>query len=259
MKIIVLASGSSGNATYIETAAGVKILIDAGISYLQVSKRLKNQNVNLSTLDAIVITHEHTDHTKSLIRLLDKTKATLYINKSSFQNLDRSIKEGIDQYPICFIDAETRYQIKDLMFMPLALSHDAANTYGYILENEGKSLGYITDTGVVPLKYLPLLARMNALIIESNHDVEMLLNSSRHWSLKQRILSPYGHLSNQMCSEILKSVISEHTKYVVLAHISRECNTYDLAYESNLKELGGNGKFELLVATQEEELKAITL
>lgn len=259
MKIVVLASGSAGNATYIETAAGVKILIDAGVSYLQITKRLRNQNIKLETLDAIIITHEHTDHTKSLIRLLDKTKAMLYINKKSYKHLDRTIKDGIEHYPICFIEEETKYQIKDLMFMPLSLSHDAANTFGYILESEGKSLGYITDTGVVPIKYLPLLARMNVLIMESNHDVEMLLNSSRHWSLKQRILSPYGHLSNQMCSEILKSVISEHTKYVVLAHISRECNTYELAYDFNIKELSDKEKIEILVARQEEELKLISI
>lgn len=259
MKIVVIASGSSGNATYIETKAGVKILIDAGVSYAQIVKRLKNQGITLGSLDAIIISHEHTDHTKSLSVLLEETGATLYINKLSYNNLEAKILNSIEEYPITFIQEEVRYQIKDLMFMPLLLSHDAANTFGFVFENEGKSLGYITDTGVVPLKYLPILARMNVLIIESNHDVEMLMNSRRHWSLKRRILSPYGHLSNQMCSEILRSIISEHTKYVILAHISKECNSYELAYHHNIKNLKDEHQIELLVARQEEELEIITL
>jgi phosphoribosyl 1,2-cyclic phosphodiesterase len=258
MRIVVIASGSAGNATYIETD-GVKILIDAGVSYLQITSRLRHQNIELKELDAIIVTHEHTDHTKFLVSLLERTKANLYINEESYHALDPRISENLGNYPTFFIKEETRYKLKDLTFMPLQLSHDAVNTYGFVFESDGKTLGYITDTGIIPTKYLTLISRMNVLIIESNHDVEMLMNSNRHWSLKRRILSTQGHLSNKMCSEILKSVITDKTKYVVLAHISRECNTYELAYEYNNQQLKGPHTFELLVAKQDEELKAIEL
>lgn len=251
MKVIILASGSKGNATYIETSR-TKILIDAGLSYRQIKLRLANRGIEFNRLDAILITHEHIDHTRHLASLLEKTGAKLYIAKKSLQGIGQKNQPNPYFTEITYLSPDVRYQIKDLMFVPIALSHDARSTFGYLLKNEISSLAYITDTGHLPEKYDAILRQIQMLVIESNHDVEMLLTSSRTWDLKQRILSNEGHLSNQMCKEILNRIVSDQTKIVVLAHISEECNTYDLAYRESYDVTVPKG-IALYVAKQHEE------
>lgn len=251
MKVIILASGSKGNATYIETNQ-TKILIDAGISHRQVKLRLARQGIELNHLNAILITHEHIDHTGHLVSLLEKTRGKLYIAKKSLRGIGQRNQPNPYLHDINFINPDVKYQINDLTFVPITLSHDARNNYGFLLKNKDASLAYITDTGHLPEKYDAILKQIQMLIIESNHDVEMLLNSTRTWDLKQRILSNEGHLSNQMCKDILNRIVSDQTKIVVLAHVSEECNTYELAYQENYDATVPKG-ISLYVAKQHEE------
>lgn len=262
MKIVVLGSGSKGNSTYIETA-NTKILIDAGLSVLQVKNRLKNQNIDFNTLDAIFITHEHTDHICNLVSLLTKTKATLFIEENTYHEANIRLRNNLSFYPVKFIKADCRYNIGDLSIVPIELSHDTAYCMGYLVKELNtefnNSFASITDTGFIPKKYYKILSYINVILIESNHDVEMLLNSKRPWPLIKRILSDSGHMSNKQCCDHLKQFISNHNKIVILGHISEECNDYDLAYEFCKHEFNEQLPFTLKVAYQYTELPIITL
>ena len=231
MKIIVLASGSKGNATYIETNES-KILIDAGISYKQVKERLLTHNIELTTLDAILVTHEHTDHVAHLATIAKKTNSKIFISQESFENLSLNILNELSLNNTFYINVEKRYKINDITFVPIQLFHDTKNAFGYLFKINDMNIAYITDTGHVLPKYYTLLKQMNVLILESNHDVEMLLNSNRDYRLKQRILSNKGHLSNEECSNIVKEILNDNTKCIVLAHLSEECNTKEIALEN---------------------------
>lgn len=255
MHIIVLASGSKGNAIYIETT-NAKILFDTGISIKQIKTRLSKHNIEFNNLDAIFISHEHSDHTKHIVPILEKTNATLFINQVSFDYLGEAIKTKIINKKIFFIDKERKYSINDIIIVPIELSHDSKNIFGFLIKAENENIGIITDTGIVPEKYFCLLQKMNILFFESNHDIDMLLNSNRPWHLKQRILSPYGHLSNEDCANILSKIISEDTKCIVLSHLSDECNNPNIAYNVT-SEVLVNTNIKLLVASQDEEISIL--
>ena len=255
MHIVVLSSGSKGNAIYIETEH-TKVLFDVGISLKQIKERLLKHNIVFNDLNAVFISHEHTDHTKHIVPILEKTNAILFINQVSFDYLGEAIKTKIINKPIIFIDKERKYSINDIIVVPIELSHDSKNIFGFLIKAENYNIGIITDTGIVPDRYFNLLSKMNILFFESNHDVDMLLNSNRHWSLKQRILSPHGHLSNIECANLLSKIISPDTKCIILSHLSDECNDPQLAYDINYQVIS-NTNIKLLVASEKEEISIL--
>lgn len=260
MKITVLASGSKGNATYIETPK-TKILIDAGISFLQVRSRLKEENIELSTLDAIFISHEHTDHVMHLASILTRTKATLYMDEVSYNVFNKKNNNALISFPKVFLKNDCRYDLNDCFIVPISLSHDSASIHGFLCkeldEENNKTFASITDTGIIPEKYFPILKSINTLLIESNHDVDMLMTSRRPWPLINRILSKTGHLSNETCVMYLTKIVNQNTKNVILAHLSEECNEPSIAKNECYKTFGEKLPFELKVATQYQALPTI--
>lgn len=262
MKVVVLGSGSKGNTTYIE-AGSTKILIDAGISYLQIKNRLKNQGINLDKLDAIFITHEHTDHISNLVSLLKKTAATLYIHKDTYLFANNKLRGNLSAFTTKLIKADHKYDVGQLSIVPIELSHDTSNCLGFMVKELGiannHSFATITDTGYVPEKYYKILSFIKVILIESNHDEKMLLNSNRPWNLINRILSDHGHMSNAQCVDTLKKFVSKYNKIVILGHISEECNDYEYARKFLIKAFNGTLPFELKVAYQYEELPLIDL
>ena len=260
MKVTVLASGSKGNCTYIETPK-TKILIDAGISMLQIRSRLKTNNIELNKIDAIFITHEHADHVLYLASILCKTEAKLYIDKISYDVINKKTNNSLVQYPVVFIKDDCKYNFDDIFVVPIHLSHDAYASHGFLVkeddEKNNKSFGLITDTGIIPEKYFPILSSINTLMIESNHDVDMLMSSNRPWILIQRILSRKGHLSNETCVSYLSKIISNDTKNIILVHLSEECNDPNLALNEIYKTFGEKPKFNLMVAEQYNALPTI--
>ena len=255
MHIIVLSSGSKGNAIYIETK-NAKVLFDVGISLKQIKLRLAKHNIAFNDLDAVFISHEHSDHVKHIVPILEKTNASLFINQISFDYLGEAIKTKIINKKIFFIDKDRKYSINDIIVVPIELSHDSRNIFGFLIKAENENIGIVTDTGIVPEKYFPLLSKMNILFFESNHDIDMLLNSNRPWNLKQRILSPYGHLSNIECADILSRIISKDTKCIILSHLSEECNNPDIAFDVTNQVLTGTN-IKLLVAKESEEISIL--
>ncbi len=254
MKVTVLGSGSKGNATYIETKE-CKILIDAGLSYIETKKRLAIKGINLTTLDAVFITHEHIDHVAGLARIVSFTSANVFIHESSYYNMREIIRTKIPTKKVYFIEEQTKYQINDLVIVPIKVSHDAANCFGFLLKDQNGTYAHITDTGIIKSEYFSLLKGFDTILIEANHDLTLLENSNRPLYLIKRIASNKGHLSNVKCATYLSQIISPKTKRIILAHLSEECNEPSLAIDEVKKVFLDNLPFELLVANQHTPLE----
>lgn len=252
MKVSVLSSGSKGNTTYIETK-NTKILIDAGNSSKYILEKLQELNVNPNDIDAILITHIHVDHVKGLSVLLKKINPCVYMTEKMHPYLDY-----IENYTIIETDTIT---IKDIKVNVIKTSHDTDDSVGYIINNEGKSIVYITDTGYINRKYFDLLKNRNIYIMESNHDVEMLNNGKYPFELRQRILSDKGHLSNYDSAKYLSTFIGNNTKYILLAHLSEENNTQELAYDTLNERLNKENIHvdNIIIAKQNQETELINI
>ena len=252
MKVIVLSSGSKGNTTYIETEQA-RILIDAGNTCKYILNKLENYNIAPSSIDAILITHTHSDHIKGLPVLLKKINPCVYITKKMHPYL-----EYIENYHI--INEDT-IKINDMLIEVIKTSHDTEDSVGYIINNNDKSIVYITDTGYINKKYFDILKNRDIYIMESNHDIEMLNNSSYPFATRQRILSDKGHLSNYDSAKYLSNFIGEKTKYILLAHLSEENNTEELAYQTLTDRLiKENIQVEnIIITTQNKETEFINI
>ena len=241
MRTCVLASGSKGNCCYIETNE-TKILIDMGLNCVNTVKRLNEINVEPNEIDAIFITHTHTDHTEGLKVFTKKYKTKVYLTEKMYDEL----KDNVQEFEI--IGKET--YINDAKIISIKTSHDTNDSNGYIIENDDKSLVYITDTGYINIKNHKLLKNREIYILESNHDIDKLMNNPKYpYHIKQRILGDKGHLSNKDSAYNLKKFIGENTKYIVLAHLSEENNTEELALETLNKTLEQTNQ-EILIAQQ---------
>ena len=224
MKFTVLASGSKGNCTYIKTKSA-KLIIDAGITHRQMMRRLHNLNLDLDHLDGILITHEHTDHVKGLNVTLKHHEVPVYISRKTFDNIHFKSRENIDESLIKDVFAYEPFMINNLKITPFSVSHDAEDTMGYVLEEDGKKFVYVTDIGYLPKSDYPLLQNAHGYVFESNYDVTLLFTSNRPFYLKQRIDSVKGHMSNMDSAYNMSQLIGINTSHIILAHPSQECNT----------------------------------
>lgn len=227
IKYSILASGSTGNSIY--AGNGEKnILIDAGLSGKKIEEGLSKIGVNPSDLDGIFITHEHDDHIKGVGVLSRRYKIPLYANEKTLESLPNYIGEIDDSLKTVF-DTGAVLDLGDLQIETFGISHDAADPVGYILREENVQLSVVTDLGYINTKIKDKIKGSDAYVFESNHDVGMLRMSSYPWSLKQRILSDVGHLSNDAAGEALAEIITGNTNSVHLAHLSKENNLIELA------------------------------
>lgn len=250
MKIKVLASGSKGNSTYIETNR-LKLLIDMGITYQYLLNELNTLDVSPHKLDFILITHTHNDHIKGLQSLVRKANIKVLITKG----MQAELMKKIPIENIQIIEDET--VIEDIKISLIHTSHDVESV-GYIIESNHKSFVYITDTGYINKKYIPVLTNKELYIIESNHDEKMLMDGPYPYILKQRVISDKGHLSNHTTGKLLSEIIGDKTRKVVLAHISEKNNTEELAYQTVKGILNSkNIDTDIEVAKQYESLEMI--
>lgn len=226
MKVIVLSSGSKGNCTLIQTN-NTKILIDLGVTKSYLEKELKEVGVQPSDISAILITHTHVDHIQGIKAFIKKYNTKLYVNKVILQLL----KEYVDDFEYVLYEKD-EFSISDINIKVIKTSHDAKGSVGFVLESKGKSFVYITDTGYINNKYWNDLSNHDLYFLESNHDVEMLMNGKYPYHLKRRILGDKGHLSNDDAAYYLSEFIGKKTKTVILGHLSDDNNTYDLAYNT---------------------------
>ncbi len=225
----VLASGSKGNSVLV-CSAKTRVLVDAGTSCKELVGRLLKTPVQAGQLDALLITHEHTDHVSAAGPLTRKFDLPVYMTRGTLDNLPPKI--GPTLRGVTVFETGKRFQIGDLVIMPFATSHDAGEPAGFIIENAGLRLGICTDLGVATTLVKERLKGCHALVLEANHDVEKLLNGPYPWNLKQRIKSHHGHLSNEDACDLLEAVHHEQLRSVVLAHLSDTNNHPDLVLES---------------------------
>ena len=249
IKFKMLASGSKGNCGIV-LSSKTKIIIDMGISYITLKRRLEGNSLSLSKFSGILITHCHKDHISGLKSLIKNTDIKVYIPEEMYESLS-------DIVPIerCIFIGDL-FKINDLEIELIHTSHDAPYSVGFIITKEDKSIVYITDTGYINRKYLRKMVGKDAYIIESNHDEVMLMDGPYPRFLKERVISDKGHLSNVTTAKYLKKIISQNTKYVVLAHLSETNNSEELALKA-MKEENIDENNEVIIARQHEETKMI--
>ena len=252
MKICVLASGSKGNSTYIETPK-TKSLIDIGMSCSYIEENLKDIGINPKSIQRIFITHAHSDHIAGLRVFLKKYNPTIYLTAPIEQQL------GLILENVVYIEDD--FTIEDLKVNLIKTSHDTPDSMGYIFKSANKSLVYLTDTGYINVKHYPKLKNHNMYILESNHDIEMLMNGPYPYHLKQRILGDQGHLSNKDAAYYLSEFTTDKTQKIVLAHLSEKNNHPDKAKEAFYEafEKAGKKAPELTVAKQKERTEVMTV
>ncbi len=242
MKIAVLGSSSSGNATFVEIN-NIKFLIDCGLGFNDMKDKLFHLGLTADEIDFIIITHAHIDHVKSLHSFSRIYNTKIYISKDTFEEYMK--KDYIKNFE--FIDDIDN--IMGINIYKLPISHDKKG-YGYVFEYDNKSLCYITDTGMIHSRYHDLLKNRTVYLMESNHDVEMEMNGKKDEMTKIRNIGDMGHLSNEQCAMYLNHFIGDNTKYIMLMHVSEHDNTYELAYSVNRESI--NREIPILLSHKDE-------
>ena len=253
MKICNLASGSTGNCTYIETG-GLKILIDLGKTKQYIETKLKEIGVNAKDIDYVFLTHTHNDHTSALKTFLKGKKTILVLTTEMFSQLS-----DIDNFNLMIYEEDPN--IPNLDIKTYKMSHDAGDTRAFVITENDKSLVYITDTGYINSRYLKKMYGKTAYFIECNHDIEMLTHGPYPEWLQKRVLSDVGHLSNKFTGIYLSKMINENTKEIALMHLSEKNNTEMCALETVNNALSDNDikNIEISCARPNEQTKVVEL
>lgn len=232
MRLCSIASGSSGNCTYVGSEQ-THLLIDAGISGKKIEAGLNELGLCTSDLDGILVTHEHIDHISGLGVVSRKYGIPIYATSGTIDEVKKCKNIGeVEEDLFCRISADEQFKIKDLSVNPMRISHDAKEPVGYRIYCGNRKIAIVTDLGVYDDYTVNSLKGMNALLLEANHDVNMLQVGHYPYYLKQRILGNKGHLSNENCGRLLSEILHDNLQAVLLGHLSRENNLPELAYET---------------------------
>jgi len=254
----ILGSGSAGNCAYLETA-DTRILIDAGLSFRQIRQRLALIGRTPESLNGILVTHEHSDHVHAIDVLTRKIPVPVYCNRLTHEAIQSQIEGRFD----CRVFATgAAFDIGDISVETFAVPHDAQDPVGFVLRANGARVGILTDLGHVTKLALERVRQSNVLVLEANHDVKMLQECvNRPWSLKQRIMSRHGHLSNEAAADAAQEIVSAELRHLVLGHLSRQCNSPDLARTAvgNRLEAIGATHVNLVLAVQETPCPTLTI
>lgn len=227
MRFSVLASGSSGNAIYIENDQH-SFLVDAGLSGRKMEELFASIGKSMSNLDGILVTHEHSDHIKGLGIVARKHKVPIYANAKTWEAMD-GLVGAIPVEQRFHFDMETVKTFGSIDIESFAVSHDAADPMFYVFYENGRKLALITDTGYVSDRMKGIIQASDAFVFESNHDVGMLQMGRYPWSVKRRILSDVGHVSNEDAAVAMSEVMAEKPTRIYLSHLSKDNNMKDLA------------------------------
>jgi len=228
IKLSVLASGSRGNSLFVATDR-VRLLVDAGLSARETERRLLSIGASPKELDGIVVTHEHIDHVRGAGTLSRRYKLPVYLNKNTHQHLPDSVGRLGEKEE--FVTGRS-FRIEDVTIHPFAISHDGVDPVGFTLANGSVKIGVCTDLGAATRLVHRHLEHCSVLILEANHDMEMLKNGPYPWPVKQRIKSRVGHLSNEQSVEVISRVFSENLQAVILAHMSETNNSSEMVLKA---------------------------
>lgn len=226
-----LASGSSGNAQYI-ASHDTHVLLDAGLSGKYIENALKNVDIDIRKIGGILVTHEHSDHIKGVGILHRRYGMAIYTTSKTWEAMHGKLGK-VDVSKVHFFEPGVSFEIGDITVDPFAISHDAVDPVAFSFRSHNAKLSMATDLGIWDDAILNEIKDSDLLVLESNHDVEMLRMGSYPYYLKRRILSEVGHLSNDSAGELVTRVVKEgRVKSVLLAHLSKENNIPELAYET---------------------------
>lgn len=238
IKLCVLASGSAGNCTFVGTET-TRILIDAGLSAKKTTERLAEIGETPERIDAICVTHEHGDHISGIRVLQKKHGIPVYANAGTVEGI-RAAKKGREVTCRQFTTGSA-FEVGDIQLEPFSVPHDAYEPVGFVMRSGGRSIGMATDVGIVTNLLREKLRTCDVVVIEANHEESMVHEAARPWSLKQRILSNQGHLSNRAAAALIGEIAGERLTHLFLAHLSGDCNSPHRArsaFETVLAEAG---------------------
>ncbi len=222
--LCVLGSGSRGNVSYLR-AGGQHCLIDAGLSYTEISRRLAANGLSMQDIRHVFITHEHSDHISALKVMTKRHRMNVYCTSKTYLQISGFLNT---QNAVVFSDKP--FSVDGLDITPFPVNHDAVDPVGYTFSFHGRKISVTTDLGTAPADVAEHLNNSDILMIESNHDEEMLWNGPYAWPLKERIAGQNGHLSNRQAAELISSLNHSRLKHILLAHLSQENNHPDIAY-----------------------------
>ena len=243
MRMMSIASGSSGNCIYI-VSDNTHILIDAGVSRKKIVEGLNTAGLELKDISAVLVTHEHSDHINGLGVISRKEELPIYASGGTISGIRSASSLGAMPEDIFHtINADEDFTINDLTIHPFRVSHDANEPLAYAVKCGSRQMGVITDLGKYDDYVVSNMKGMDALLIEANHDIRMLQVGSYPYYLKQRILGDRGHLSNEASGRLLGELLNDNLKGIILGHLSKENNYAELAYETVRLEIdmGDNG------------------
>lgn len=265
VSVSLLASGSRGNSAVVASST-TRILVDAGLSCREAFKRVRALGERPDQLSAILITHEHSDHVAGLQRIACKLNVPVFLTEPTHHTWNRNMRDEEGKTPelrkVEHFAAGRSFQVGDIAVTPFTIPHDAADPVGFTFRTEGVKIGFATDLGYMPLSVRDHLRGCDVLVMESNHDVEMLRSGPYPWSVKQRVMSRVGHLSNDALAEFFTNDYDGFASYVVLAHLSEQNNHPEIARaaaEQALQGRQGLWRNRVLLATQSEALEPIRL
>lgn len=256
-----LYSGSSGNSLFVETQ-NTKLLIDAGVSSKKIETALNDINIDPSTLDGILVTHEHIDHVQGLGTLSKKFDLPVFVNQETLDAMPKQ-KDKISENNIKTFKISDKFDIGDLEIKPFSIPHDAANPCGFNIWKNNKKISIATDIGHMTNPILKSLEESLFIMLEANYDPEVLRCSPYPFTLKSRIAGPTGHLPNEMAGKTISHLLKSGLKNAMLGHLSKQSNFPELAYKTVVDELISNNYNEdcisLSVASRDNHSKIITI
>ncbi len=227
LRLCVLGSGSAGNCVVVESGEH-RLLIDAGFSCRQIEKRLAAVGVDRATIAAIVLTHEHGDHVRGAARFAKRNAAVIYGTRGTLERSGLAERSPTEE----LVSSRPR-RVGGFLLHPFRVPHDAEDPIGLVLEDgSGRRVGVVNDLGTASRLAWAHLRDLDGLVVETNHDLEMLRNGPYPWHLKQRVAGRHGHLSNREAAEGLAEIVSDRLQWVVLYHLSRTNNSPALADEA---------------------------
>ncbi len=265
MRFVSIASGSSGNCIYAGTD-NTHILIDAGISAKRIEKGLFEVGLKPRELSGICITHEHSDHIKGLGVLARKYEIPIYATEGTLDEI-RKVK-SLGEYPdelLKPLRPDVKMTLGDLDILPFHIDHDAADPVAYRIQSGNKSVAVATDLGHYNQYTIDHLLDLDAVLLESNHDLRMLETGPYPYYLKRRIMGNFGHLSNENAGRLLNCILNDKMKYVLLGHLSKENNLPELAFETVRLEVDMGdcpyctSDFRMAVADRDEMSEILTI
>ena len=252
LKFCSLYSGSSGNSSFIQSE-NINILVDAGVSGKKIIDALASINIGIENISAILVTHEHSDHTQSIATLSKKYNIPVYANKKTWEAMQDK-KEKMSKENICYFNNNNHFCLNDITILPFDIPHDAANPCGFTISDANSKISIATDIGHITTSIIDNIKNSNFLLLEANYEPDVLKCSSYPFHLKERIASPIGHLSNIEAGKTINYLADFGVKNIMLGHLSNENNFPELAYKSVLEQIE-NKDLNLSVANRFEPSK----